>query len=409
MAALSLAALGAAILLSCVTRLNVGFLSIVLAWLLGAASGRTPAQVAAGFPTELFLTLVGVTLLFTQAQVNGTLDLLAHHAVRGCRGNPGLVPLMFFFIALGLSTMGPGAIAATALVAPMAMPAGERVKAPAFLMALMVGNGANAGNLSPFSSTGVIVNTLMARIGLTGFEWRTFRNNLLAHTAVALAAYFVFGGWRLLARGRAGAEIPHDAPPFERRHLATMAVIAALIVAVVFFRVSVGMGALAGAVLLGILCVADEGETVRRMPWGVILMVCGVTVLIALMEKTGGMDVFTGLLARLATPQSVTGAIAFITGLTSTFSSTSGVVLPAFLPTVPGLVRQLGGGDPLSIAFSVNIGSALVDVSPLSTIGALCIASTSHVVDRHRLFKQLLAWGLSMSLAGAAMCYTFLG
>ena len=52
-----------------------------------------------GFPTQLFLTLAGVTLLFTQAQLNGTLDRVAHAAVRLCRGNVGLMPVMFFVLA----------------------------------------------------------------------------------------------------------------------------------------------------------------------------------------------------------------------------------------------------------------------------------------------------------------------
>ena len=43
------------------------------------------------------------------------------------------------------------------------------------------------------------------------------------------------------------------------------------------------------------------------MPWGVILMVCGVTVLIGVLEKTQGIDLFTDLLARVATPGTVTG------------------------------------------------------------------------------------------------------
>ena len=86
------------------------------------------------------------------------------------------------------------------------------------------------------------------------------------------------------------------------------------------------------------------------MPWGIIMMVCGVSVLIALLEQTGGMDLFTSLLARPASPASINGVIAFVTGAISTYSSTSGVVLPAFLPTVPRLVARLGGGDPLAVA-----------------------------------------------------------
>ena len=77
-------------------------------------------------------------------------------------------------------------------------------------------------------------------------------------------------------------------------------------------------------------------------------------------------------------------------------------MLPAFLPMVPGLAQQLGGGDPLAIASSMNVGGHLVDVSPLSTIGALCIAAAPATRSR-RLFNKLLAWGLSMAVVGALL------
>jgi di/tricarboxylate transporter len=138
-------------------------------------------------------------------------------------------------------------------------------------------------------------------------------------------------------------------------------------------------------------------------------MVCGVTVLIALLEKTGGMDLFTSMLARLASPKSLNGVIAFVTGLISTYSSTSGVVLPTFLPTVNDLVAKVGGGDPLAVALSINVGSSLVDVSPLSTLGALCVAAVSDPAASRRLFKQLMIWGVSMALVGALLCQLLAG
>ena len=143
------------------------------------------------------------------------------------------------------------------------------------------------------------------------------------------------------------------------------------------------------------------------MPWSVIVMMSGVTVLIALMEKTGGLDLFTAALARLATPGTITGVIAFVTGLISVYSSTSGVVLPAFLPTIPGLIERLGGGDPLAIAASMNIGAHLVDLSPLSTTGALCIAAVASGENVRSVFNKLLIWGLSMTVVGAIFCYIF--
>ena len=87
---------------------------------------------------------------------------------------PGLIPVMFFFVAAALASMGPGNIASAALIAPIAMAVGGRAGIPAFLMAIMVGNGANAGSLSPFAPTGIIVSGLMAKIGMFGLGWQIF-------------------------------------------------------------------------------------------------------------------------------------------------------------------------------------------------------------------------------------------
>jgi di/tricarboxylate transporter len=413
LAALSVGALALAVAVSCFTRLNVGILAVALAWIVGVYVGGMPvASVMSGFPSQLFLTLAGVTLLFTMAQCNGSLDRLAHHAVRSCRGNRGAVPIMFFVLAAALASMGPGNIATAALVAPMAMSTAAAAGIPLFLMAIMVGNGANAGSLSPFAPTGIIVNGLMARNGMPGLETETYLYNLAAHAAVAFGGYFLFGGLRLFAGHRgadAGAAVADGADhAFERRHIATLAAIAALILSVIFFEVNVGLGAFLVAVLLVLTGCADDREAIKRMPWNVIVMVCGVTVLIAVLEKAQGIDLLVSLVARFATRETVTAVVAFLTGLISVYSSTSGVVLPAFLPMVPGLAAELGGANPFAIAASMNVGGHLVDVSPLSTIGALCVASAPGD-DSRTLFNQLLAWGLSMAVVGAILCYTFFG
>src|SRR5262245_18702440 len=410
---LSVAALVVAILISCFTTVNVGVLAIAMAWIVGVYIGKMPvATVMGGFPSQLFLTLAGVTLLFTLAQVNGTLDRLAHHAVRVCRGHRGVVPIMFFLLAAGLASIGPGNISTAALVAPMAMTTAMRADIPLFLMAIMVGNGANAGSLSPLAPTGIIVNGLMARIGMTGLAVETYLSNLLAHRFVAFAGYFVFGGLRRFAEHKS---VPADALPpgeadaaFEARQWFTLAIVAALIVSVIFFNVNVGMGAFLAATILVLTRSASDKEAIKRMPWGVIVMVCGVTVLIALLEKAEGIGLISSWLTKMSTPDSVTGVVALITGAISVYSSTSGVVLPAFLPMVPSIAQQLGGANAVGIAMSMNVGGHLVDVSPLSTIGALCIAAV-HGDDSRRLFNQLLAWGLSMTVVGAIICYLAFG
>ena len=416
-AAISLGALIVAIVVSCTIRLHVGFLAISLAWVVGVyVAGMSARDVMSGFPTRLFLTLAGVTLLFSQAQINGTLDRVAHRAVQYARGNVGVMPMMFFLLSFGLASIGPGNIAATALVAPMAMAVSWQVGVPPFLMSIMVGMGANAGSLSPIAPTGVIVNGVMDEIGLGGFALHTYLNNMMAHTIVVFVAYFALGGLRLLRRRHEGAVmVPTSggasesggdgaaSMAFGRTHVTTLATIAALIFGVIFLNVDVGLGAFAGAVLLSVLKAGDEMEAVKVMPWRVIMMVCGVTVLISVLDETGGLALFTDILAR-ASAVAPTAIIAASTGFISLYSSTSGVVLPAFLPTVPGLVEQLGV-EPLALASAMNVGGHLVDVSPLSTLGALCMAAAHPSVDSRDLFNKLMIWGLSMTVVGGAVCY----
>ncbi len=408
--ALTLGALALAVVLSCTTRLNVGLLAIALAWVLGVYVADLPLrEVTAGFPTDLFLTLAGVTLLFSQAHVNGTLEKVAHNAMRLCRGRVGLVPVMYFLLGAALASAGPGNIATAGLLAPMAMATAVRMNISPFLMAIMVGNGANAGSLSPLAPTGIIVNGFMERIGLDGYEAATWAYLLAAHALVGFGGYLLFGGWKLLGSTEKVEADPSLGEPLTRQQQLTVGVIGAVIVGVLFAGVNVGMAGFGGAVLLALLRAADDGEAVKRMPWSTILMVCGMTILIALLEKTGGMELLTELLSTAATEATIVPFLAFVVGLISAYSSTSGVVLPAFLPTVPGLIESLGGGVPLALASTMNVGGHLVDVSPLSTIGALCVASVPAGEASRRLFNQMLAWGMSMTVVGAAVCWILFG
>ncbi len=195
----------------------------------------------------------------------------------------------------------------------------------------------------------------------------------------------------------------------EARHWMTTAGVGALIVSVAGFGMNVGMIAIVIAASLILLRTVEEQKAIKGMPWGVILMVTGVTVLIALLEETEGLALFTSGIARVSTPSTIAPVVAFGTGVVSVYSSTGGVVLPAFLPMVPDLAQRMGGIEPLPIAWSMSVGSSLVDLSSLSTVGALFMAGAAAGTDARRLFNSLLAWGLSMSVVAAALCWVIFG
>jgi di/tricarboxylate transporter len=434
LAVISLCALILALALSSISSINVGFLAIVMAWLVGVyAGGMTVEEVIAGFPVSLFLTLTGLTLLFSMAQVNGTLDRLTHRAVRSTGGPPGVIPFVFFVLTSILAAIGPGHIAACALMAPLAMAAAGRYGIPPFLMAIMIANGASSGSLSPIAPTGVVVEGITTRdLGLGDVRWQIYFNNLIAHVVIAWTAYLALGGWRLLRRQdgnpadaglhgnpastsalRATADKEaglHDNTadtPFTWKQWLTCAVIVALVASVIFLKLNVGLAAFAGAVLLTLTRASDETAAVKTMPWGVIMMVSGVTLLVTMVDKNGGMELFAEFLSKLSTPATVTAVAAFFSGVISIYSSTIGVVLPALLPTVDDLIANINGGDALAIVSSMIVGGHLVDVSPLSTLGALCMAAAPPGTNARRLFTQLLLWGVSMTVVAAVVCWVF--
>ncbi|MGZ8413789.1 MAG: SLC13 family permease [Gemmatirosa sp.] len=399
----ALAALLAAVVLSLTSRVNVGIVAVALAWLAGTlGAGLGTEAVLAGFPGSLFVTLLGVTLLFAAAEANGTLAALAARVVSLARGDARLLPWLLFAGAALLSSLGPGAVPTVALVAPLAMAAGVRAGVSPFLTALMVCNGANAGNLSPVSAVGVVASGVMTRVGLGGHSVRLWLANAAAHAVVATIAYLLLRARTATAVDTVGA--PLATPPLGRAEWLTLLVLVAWVAGLLAWRWPLGPSACAAAALLIAARLGDESATLRRVPWSAIIMVCGVSMLVALLEKTGGMPLFAALLARLATPATLDGTIALVTGAVSAWSSTSGVVIPAFLPTAPALVAQTGGGDPLAVSLSIAVGSHLVDVSPLSTLGALCIATLADPAAQRTLFRQLLVWGLTMIAGGALLC-----
>lgn len=420
---ISLLALLGIIVLSRRERVNVGILAIGLAWVIGFYGAGIPlSAIFNAFPLSLFLILFGVTFFFGLAQVNGTLNKVTHLlllcpsrlrlAEADAHGRTLLLPVIFFILALVLAAMGPGNIGAVALLAPLALAIAARTGISTFFMTVMLINGANAGTFSPFSPTGIIANGLIARLGLAMNPWtQVFLPSLLAQSFIALGCYAV-----LVLRMRQGQaephyirEIAHLREPFSRSQIITMFAIAFFILGVIMFKADIGFLAIGLSALMLLGGASDAKAAILTVPWNIIMMVCGVSMFINVMGKTGGLDLVTGLLAKISHPASATGILAFLTGVLSSYSSSSGVVMPAFIPMVPGLIEKIGGGHPVALVASINVGSHVVDVSPLSTLGALCLASAAKDENKARLFHQLLIFGLSMSVAGAGICYLFFG
>ena len=77
MAVVSLLALAAAIVAGFILKINVGIVSIALAYLIRLIYGIPAGKIISGFSSSMALTMIGVLYLFGIISNNGTLDVLA--------------------------------------------------------------------------------------------------------------------------------------------------------------------------------------------------------------------------------------------------------------------------------------------------------------------------------------------
>ena len=149
-----------------VKKINIGFFSIGAAFLLallGKAleAGVKTSDVAKGFSSSMFVTLVGVTFLFGMASQNGTLDLFSKKIVALVGKRTYLIPVLMFFLSAFISAIGPGHIAAGILMTTFAVYLALELDINPMATALYAKLGANAGCASPLSLTGILAKELI--------------------------------------------------------------------------------------------------------------------------------------------------------------------------------------------------------------------------------------------------------
>lgn len=193
--------------------INMGVIAFVGAFLVGTViAGMQAKAIMAGFPAELFLTLVGITFLFAQAQNNGTIDWLVRLAVRAVGGRIAAIPWVMFAITALLTSVGAVSPAAVAIIAPIALGFAAKYNINPLMMGLLVIHGAQGGGFSPISIYGGITNKVVQEAGLPLSELTTAFTSLGVNLAVSIVLFFVFGGAKLMRqevpKSKAGASLP---------------------------------------------------------------------------------------------------------------------------------------------------------------------------------------------------------
>jgi di/tricarboxylate transporter len=425
--------------------INMGTLGFVAAFLVGTiAVGMSTDDIIAGFPSELFLTLVGVTYLFAIAQNNGTVDLMIRGALRLVRGRVAFIPWVMFGITGLLTAFGALGPAAVAVIAPIALGFAKQYRINALLMGMMVIHGAQAGGFSPISIYGVTVNNIVAKAELMNSPLTLFLGSLFFNAAIGVLLFVFLGGRSLIGRtvhdddtetgadgsgggtpqpdvaiatpaGNGGGATATLAAPETTKPLPTKSVtfdqvltligLGALAVFALGLDLDIGFVSMTVAAVLALASPKAQKGAVSQISWSTILLIGGVLTFVGVLQEAGSVEWVGNGVAALGMPLLVALLLCYLGGIVSAFASST-AILGATIPLAVPLLLA-GEVSPIGVVVALAIASTIVDVSPFSTNGALVLANAQGI-DRDRFYKQILKYSALVVAIGPAIAWAVL-
>ncbi|WP_433873445.1 SLC13 family permease [Saccharopolyspora sp. CA-218241] len=403
---ISLGALGAMFVIATALPINIGILAFIGAFLVGTWSlGMTEDEIFAGFPVSLFVTIVGVTYLFSVAQRNGTIDLLVRGGVRLVRGKVALIPWVLFGIAAVLTAFGTFTPAAVALLVPIGMSFAHRYGISQLMIGMMVISGAHAGAFSPIAVSGALVLGMVENTSLGIAPATLFFASFGFNVLLSVLTFALLGRKRPepvepTAEERSGV----DGAGITWRQGLTLVALSGLVVGALVFHLEIGFLALAAGAVLTLVDVRGQAKAVDGISWSTILLVAGMVTYVGVLEEAGTIDAVSEGAAGMGAPLFVALLLCFVVAVVSAFASSTAIlttIIPIAVPLL--LASQLSA---VGLIAALAISTTIVDTSPFSTNGAL-VLSNARGVDRDRFYKQiigftagivgtgpLLAWGV---------------
>ena len=412
-AILSLVFLVAAIAIGTVLKKNTGVISIALSLILARIAGISDKTVIGYFNNSLFIMLLGIMFLFCIAQNNRTLELLARKAILLCRGKVKLIPIVLFVLGAVISAIGPGLISTTALMSVLAMALAIEIGVEPISFLLFGAVGSFAGGLSPITPSGIVAIEIAEKSGIVGVALPIALLMFLIMLFVAVCLYFFVFRWhKYKESGENQTASAIESDKFKIEHICTLLGIVVVAVLSTVFSINIGLISFAVAVVLLICGFADEGAAIKAIPWNTLLMITGVGMLISLVTELGGIDLLSDGLRLLMGEKTAAAIITVLAGVMSWVSSASGVVMPTLIPTVPALVADLPGLNPIALVTGICIGANAAAFSPLSSCGGLMLAAYSGskvatTEGRNKMFARLFFF--SSACIGISAIFALIG
>lgn len=390
--------------------MNTGVVAMAFALIAAIAVGIKDKQLLSGFPVSMFLILFGTMFLFGIAEKTGAMHLLARKVIAMVGDKSWLLPWAIFVLALGISAMGAGPAPAIAIVALPAISLAIEMEVPPFLFGVMCAMGADCGAASPISTAGIVAQQLTEDFAWGALQPTYFINSIIGHVCVALGCYILLRGWKIKPKKKIHLS---EVPNFNKNQIITLVGILVFIVLVATLKRNVGLIALiVGLVLILIDVGPTDKDIIKDLSWNTLLLICGVSVLMNIVVQTGGIDLMVEFLAKFMNQHTAKPVMALTAGIMSWFSTTTSVVMPTLIPTIPGILEKIGPVvNPVTLMSALTNGSFSAAISPLSAGGGIVLATYVQLTgcdenEQSKMFKDLFLIAVFCVLIMVAVAFT---
>ncbi|ELW81918.1 TPA: SLC13 family permease [Acinetobacter nosocomialis] len=418
MTALMLIALAVSIGLGYKTKINIGFFTIAFAYLIGCfGMGLKPSEVIELWPVKIFFIILSVTLFYNFALANGALEKLASHLLYKCRNFPQFLPLAIFFAATIIAGLGAGFYTVLAFMAPITLLLCKKTNMNMVIGGMAANYGALAGANFMTSQSGIIFRSLMENTGISSQTAFSYSSGVFVLTLIIPIA--VLGIYTLWNRKSNSIVIEDQKPePFDKKQKQSIFLIVLMMSIVLIFpilhlvfpdvktisflnsKIDIAFLAITFSLISLLMKLADEKKVIALVPWGTLIMICGVGMLIALGVKLGIITTLSEWLANNVPVWVIPVLLCLISAIMSVFSSTLGVVAPTLFPIVPALALS-SGLNPLVLFICIVVGAQSTAISPFSSGGSLIMASAPADIDKTKFFNQLLFKAIPVGVIAA--------
>lgn len=400
-------------------NINIGLIAIGFAYLISAFYlGYKPKDIVALWPTNLFFVIMSITFFYGFAIANGTIEKIARKTVYLSRNKPFLVPIALYALVVFVSGIGPGPYSVYVFLSLLVMAIAAETKMSRLLAAIIIVGGGVAGGFTPMSVGGGITSGLIEKAGFAAqageYALAVMRNSFIAETIIFFIAYVLCKGYAIQTPNIAKPE------PFDSKQRLTNVLIAITLACVMIPPVLASLFpqvalfgllkrqmdptfiSLIAAVLCLLLRLGNEKEAITKVPWSVIILLCGMGMLIEVAVKAGTIKALASWMSGHMTAASAPVILGVVASIMSFFSSTMGVVMPTLYPIVPDIANSVGA-SPATLFSIITVCAAFTGFSPFSSGGALSLTGVTDEAERSALFTKLLILPIGAMMLALAL------